>query len=227
MTYTRSATASACRTCCSTSRTPTSRSIATWRTVFRRRCTTSGARPSDNSSARSSDGRRAQARAPTSTSAARHPKAGRRCGASSGASSGKIATASSCDDACQPQIVSGRQTHEHRALLGDERQPSAGAAEQRRAGRSTAEDHLARQWWEVARQRQQRGGLAGAVRADQRDHLAPSTRRFRSRTIAMAPYPAASSRHSKSAAGCRHVAIPDIPSRTRCAPAGAGSPCTG
>ena len=161
---------SAWRTCCSTSRMPVDRSLATRRTVWSRRFTITGARPSDSSSTRSSLGSRATARASVSICCS-PPDSSPAVRPMSGSSSGKSVDRVSLGDARDPEVLLGGELHEDGTLFGDEPHPVAGPPEQRRLRHHAAEHDVAGDRRELAGERQQRGRLPRAVRSDERDDL--------------------------------------------------------
>src|ERR1700733_1893216 len=71
-----------------------------------------------------------------------------------------------------PQVVGGGQSHEYRALLGDERETVTRANVEGTGLLVSVEPNRAAQRLEPARDRHQRRGLAGPVRAEDGDHLA-------------------------------------------------------
>ena len=72
----------------------------------------------------------------------------------------------------EAEVVGGGEPHEHRPLFGHEPQPATRALEQWCLGDRAVEIHLAGDRRQLARERQQGGGLPGTVRADQRHDLA-------------------------------------------------------
>ena len=153
----------------------------------------------DSSSASSTRGLRASARASVSICCSppdsRPPRT-----LSRRSSSGNSAERGVRLDAGHAQVVARRQAHEHRLLLGDEHEAVAGAREERRLGDVAVEQHLAPERRQLAGQGEQRRGLAGAVRPEQRDHLAWTDLDVDVVITGWGPYPAEMSRASRIAA---------------------------
>ena len=130
-----------------------------------------GASPSDSSSASSTFGSRPRARAsdsiccsPPEHSPARavHDRLERR----------EVAERDRRRHGGQLQVVGHRHVHDHRALLGDVAEAVPAAHVHRRRGRLAEEPDLAVHRRQLAGQGEQRGGLAGAVGAEERHDLA-------------------------------------------------------
>ena len=117
----RRATRSAWLTCCSTSSTPTPCSSAACADGVEQPLTMSGASPSESSSASRMlrlAGERPGERQHLLLAAREQPGAA----PSSGSSSGKSSSATSTSTAADAEVVGDGEPHEHRPLLGDERQ---------------------------------------------------------------------------------------------------------
>ena len=74
--------------------------------------------------------------------------------------------------AADAQVLTRGQVHQYRARLRHHAEPLPGTHVQRRVSARAEETHLAAEGAQLSRQRRDRRRLAGAIRPEQRDHLA-------------------------------------------------------
>ena len=146
-------------------------SSAAARTARSRRSTIIGARPSESSSTRSTRqlaGEAASQREHLLLAARQQADAAFEMRLELGEQRQRAIEVAAAD----AQVLARREVHQHGSLLRHHSEPLPRAHVQRRVGARAEQPNVAAERAQLARERRDRRGLAGAVRPEQRDHLA-------------------------------------------------------